>query len=119
MKLKIDKIFPDSLLQAIQPPNDSSIDLKIIQCAAEWMARLWSGEANDADKAAWQRWFTVHPNHERAWDCLQKLLGWAGKFEKTHGSWSIPIIFTIFQSLIADFVFSFGKHHMPIKRISN
>lgn len=68
MNREIDKIFPDPLLQ---PTNDSYIDPVIVQCATEWMARLWSGEASDADKAACQQWLTAHPNHECAWNRLQ------------------------------------------------
>ncbi|UJP05629.1 MAG: FecR domain-containing protein [Nitrosomonas sp.] len=51
--------------------DDSPIDPVIVQRAIEWMARLWSGEASDADKAACQQWRMEHPSHERAWSRLQ------------------------------------------------
>ncbi len=59
-----------------QPPIsssaiDSPIDPAIVQRASEWMARLWSGEASDDDKAACEQWRTLHPDHERAWNRLQ------------------------------------------------
>ncbi|QOF81784.1 FecR domain-containing protein [Variovorax sp. 38R] len=43
------------------------------------MARLWSGEASDQDRAACERWRAQHPDHERAW-C--RLLGFD---DKLHG----------------------------------
>ena len=50
---------------------DSPIDPAIVQQASKWMARLWSGEASDDDKAACEQWRTLHPDHERAWNRLQ------------------------------------------------
>jgi transmembrane sensor len=43
----------------------------IVQRACEWMARLWSDEASDADRTACYRWRAEHPDHERAWRRLQ------------------------------------------------
>jgi transmembrane sensor len=51
--------------------SGSAIDPAIVRRAAEWMARLWSDEASDADKAACARWRTEHPDHELAWNRLQ------------------------------------------------
>ncbi|NUA27815.1 DUF4880 domain-containing protein [Cupriavidus basilensis] len=39
------------------------------------MARLWSGDATDADKAACAQWRAAHPDHERAWNRLQVMEG--------------------------------------------
>ena len=44
----------------------------VLQRAAEWMARLWSGEASEADAAACVAWRAAHPEHERAWARLQR-----------------------------------------------
>lgn len=44
----------------------------VLQRAAEWMARLWSGEASAADAAACAAWRAAHPEHERAWARLQR-----------------------------------------------
>lgn len=44
----------------------------VLQRAAEWMARLWSGEASEADAAACAAWRATHPEHERAWARLQR-----------------------------------------------
>lgn len=44
----------------------------VLQRAAEWMARLWSGEASEADAAACAAWRAAHPEHERAWARLQR-----------------------------------------------
>lgn len=46
-------------------------DPAVVRRAAEWMARLWSGEASDADKAACEAWRAAHPDHELAWKRLQ------------------------------------------------
>lgn len=54
------------------------IDEAIIRQAAEWMARLWSEQASDADARACSAWRAEHPDHERAWQRLQSL---QGKFE--------------------------------------
>lgn len=51
--------------------SPSAIAPAIVQQAAEWMARLWSDEAGDADRAACDRWRASHPEHERAWRELQ------------------------------------------------
>jgi transmembrane sensor len=47
------------------------IDPAIVQRAAEWMARLWSGEVSDEDKAACAAWRAASATHERAWQGLQ------------------------------------------------
>lgn len=49
----------------------SAIDPAVIRRAAEWMARLWSGEASAEDQAACAHWRAAHPDHERAWNRLQ------------------------------------------------
>lgn len=49
----------------------AAIPPAILQRAAEWMARLWSDEASEADRQACVAWRTAHPDHERAWTQLQ------------------------------------------------
>ena len=49
------------------------IDPAIVQRASEWMARLWSGEASEADRSACAAWRAAHPEHERAWNRLQAM----------------------------------------------
>lgn len=51
----------------------ATINPAIIRRASEWMARLWSGEASDAERAACQQWRAAHPDHERAWMRLQQM----------------------------------------------
>lgn len=41
--------------------------------AVAWYARLCSGEATEADRASWQRWYEAHPDHQRAWRHFEKL----------------------------------------------
>jgi transmembrane sensor len=46
-------------------------DPAVVRQAAQWMARLWSGEASDADRQACEAWRAAHPQHELAWSRLQ------------------------------------------------
>ncbi|ADP17163.1 FecR family protein 14 [Achromobacter xylosoxidans A8] len=39
----------------------------------EWLVILWSGEASADERAAWQRWRAAHPDHERAWQQVQRI----------------------------------------------
>ncbi len=39
----------------------------------EWLVILWSGEASAEERAAWQRWLAAHPDHERAWQQVQRI----------------------------------------------
>ena len=47
----------------------------IVEQAAQWMARLWSDDASDADRAACVRWCAAHPHHAIAWQRLQAFEG--------------------------------------------
>jgi transmembrane sensor len=47
----------------------------IVQQAARWMARLWSDDASDEDRAACARWCAAHPHHAIAWQRLQAFEG--------------------------------------------
>src|SRR5690606_35207314 len=48
-------------------------DEAVVRQAAQWMARLWSDEADDADRAACARWRAAHPDHELTWQRLQAM----------------------------------------------
>ncbi|MBB5368420.1 MULTISPECIES: FecR domain-containing protein [unclassified Janthinobacterium] len=52
--------------------DNTPISPAIMQRAAEWMARLWSDDASEADAIACADWRAAHPEHERAWDRLQR-----------------------------------------------
>lgn len=51
--------------------GEMPVDPAIVRRASEWMARLWSGEASEEEKAACAHWRAEHPEHERAWRALQ------------------------------------------------
>lgn len=52
-------------------PTETPVpDPATVQRAAEWMARLWSGEASAADQAACATWRAAHAGHEQAWQQL-------------------------------------------------
>ncbi|MCX7295099.1 FecR domain-containing protein [Janthinobacterium sp.] len=44
---------------------------EVQQQAAEWLTILMSGEASEAEYAAWQRWRGADPEHERAWQHIE------------------------------------------------
>ncbi len=46
-------------------------DPLVVQRASQWMARLWSDNASDAERAACAAWRAQKPEHEAAWQCLQ------------------------------------------------
>lgn len=71
MSRKTDETPSASQSQISSSVIDSPIDPAIVQRASEWMARLWSGEASDDDKAACEQWRALRPDHERAWNRLQ------------------------------------------------
>lgn len=50
----------------------------ILQRASTWMARLWADDVSEQDKAACAAWRAEHPDHERAWQCLQGIDGKLG-----------------------------------------
>lgn len=52
------------------PTETPAPDPATVQRAAEWMARLWSGEASAADQAACAAWRAAHAGHEQAWQQL-------------------------------------------------
>lgn len=52
------------------PTETPEPDPATVQRAAEWMARLWSGEASAADQAACAAWRAAHAGHEQAWQQL-------------------------------------------------
>lgn len=45
----------------------STVELNAISVAARWYARLHSGVATDADRAAWNDWLNADPSHRQAW----------------------------------------------------
>jgi len=45
----------------------AAISDAVQQQAAEWLTMLMSGEMDEAQQAAWQRWREAAPEHERAW----------------------------------------------------
>ena len=50
-----------------EPAGLGAIAEDVQQQAAEWLTVLMSGEASEAEHAAWQRWRGADPEHERAW----------------------------------------------------
>ena len=50
-----------------EPAALGAIAEDVQQQAAEWLTVLMSGEASEAEHAAWQRWRGADPEHERAW----------------------------------------------------
>ncbi|MBO3275151.1 FecR domain-containing protein [Pseudomonas schmalbachii] len=49
----------------------SEADRLAIRAAAAWYARLASGNASEADQAAWRNWYGADPLHQRAWQRVE------------------------------------------------
>ncbi len=64
--------------QAGSARSDAPLTAAILQRASVWMARLWADDASDRDRAACAAWRAEHPDHERAWQCLQGIDGKLG-----------------------------------------
>lgn len=50
--------------RATQAP---ALPAPVVDAAIDWLVHLWSGNATDDSRAAWQRWRAQDPLHERAW----------------------------------------------------
>jgi transmembrane sensor len=53
--------------------TETSINPAIIREAATWLMKLHSDDATEADQQAWQHWRSRSPEHQRAWQCAQRL----------------------------------------------
>ncbi|MEO8643026.1 FecR domain-containing protein [Pseudomonas sp.] len=51
----------------------SAQDRQVVRAAAQWLALMESGTANERDHANLQHWRDSHPNHEQAWQKAQLL----------------------------------------------
>lgn len=50
-----------------------TIDDRVLETAASWVARLQSDDATAADRQAFDRWIAEHPDHRAAYDELRAL----------------------------------------------
>ncbi|MDB5767111.1 MAG: fecR [Collimonas fungivorans] len=53
--------------------TETSINPAIIREAATWLMKLHGDDATEADQQAWQHWRSRSPEHQRAWQCAQRL----------------------------------------------
>jgi transmembrane sensor len=53
--------------------TETLINPAIIREAATWLMKLHSDDATEADQQAWQHWRSRSPEHQRAWQCAQRL----------------------------------------------
>lgn len=75
------------MAEAVQ--GERRLDPAIIQAAIEWSARLWSGEASDADCRACDSWRSQHPDHELAW---QRIAGISARLRDLPGDVALPAL---------------------------
>ncbi|HEY0915288.1 MAG TPA: FecR domain-containing protein [Solimonas sp.] len=47
---------------------------QVLDQAAEWLMRLHSGSATEAERQAFEQWRGAHPEHERAWQLSEHFL---------------------------------------------
>jgi len=62
-------------MNARESAGKQAIDPTILQEAADWLTRLHEGAAGPAEWAAVERWRTRSPEHVRAWQRAENLLG--------------------------------------------
>jgi len=55
-------------------PGSTDIDTAVLRAAAEWLMRLQSGDASDADRRAFEEWRQQSPLHEAAWQRAESVL---------------------------------------------
>ncbi|WP_050461566.1 FecR domain-containing protein [Herbaspirillum autotrophicum] len=49
------------------------LNAQVVDKAVEWLVHLWSGSADSASRAEWQRWRAADPEHERAWHHIEQV----------------------------------------------
>src|SRR5450830_1055432 len=54
-----------------EPVARAAISEAVEEQAAEWLTLLMSDEAGEQERAAWQRWRALDPEHERAWQHIE------------------------------------------------
>ena len=54
-----------------EPATRAAISEAVEEQAAEWLTVLMSDEAGEQERAAWQRWRELDPEHERAWQHIE------------------------------------------------
>lgn len=64
---------PESTATVHGTGSPARTELDVRKEAVAWYSRLHSGDALEADEAAWQRWHQAHPDHQRAWQRLEAL----------------------------------------------
>lgn len=60
-----------------RPPmaGGQPISEAIADQASEWLTVIMSGEASDEDHNRWLQWRAAHPDHERAWQHVEAVIG--------------------------------------------
>lgn len=53
--------------------SSAPLDPQVVREAANWLVRLHSGEADAADRQAFERWRRQRPEHEQAWQRAERL----------------------------------------------
>ncbi|WP_222619511.1 FecR domain-containing protein [Undibacterium hunanense] len=57
------------------------LDPGIADQASEWLTLHMSGEMTEADNQRWQAWRDAHPDHNRAWQHIEGVMGRFGKLQ--------------------------------------
>ncbi|WP_306396296.1 DUF4880 domain-containing protein [Telluria beijingensis] len=55
------------------PDPTAPLDPQVVREAADWLVRLHSGEAGDAERRAFEHWRQARPEHEQAWQRAERL----------------------------------------------
>lgn len=73
----------------MKPSDDSGIEGRVLDEAADWLMRLADTNATEADRAACLRWQAADPEHARAWTRAEALLG---KLEAVPSAVALPVL---------------------------
>jgi transmembrane sensor len=71
------------------PDFTAPLDPGVVREAANWLVRLHSGAAGDADRQAFARWRAARPEHEQAWQRAERL---SRKFGAVAPALGVPVL---------------------------
>lgn len=69
--------------------NPSASEREAIRAAAQWYARLASGQDTECEQRAWQHWHDADPLHRQAWQRVESV---SSQFSRVPGQIAVPVL---------------------------
>lgn len=69
--------------------NPSASEREAIRAAAQWYARLASGQDQERERHAWQCWHDADPLHRQAWQRVESV---SSQFARVQGPMAMPVL---------------------------